>query len=198
MLGSRRSEVSSGDCERLRALLLAVLDDPIGADLPRSARLHFEACDRCRTEMAQDVLLGYALRRSFATARDAEPPDDAWPRLEARLRANPGHRSRVPAASPLVALLVSAGLAVAVLAPISSPRAEPPNLEPTLAAPPPAIVDGTGFLDRGAPTIAARLSVASGAPIVDVQVHGILVRYAETDRPDPAPQGPVGHAFAAI
>jgi hypothetical protein len=109
------------DCARHRAALLDLLEDPVGTSLPAPTRAHLDLCGACRVELADTLLMGFAVRRSLTVPPEGLPPADAWPRLRDRL----WRRQRAPtigrASSPVAGLALAAGLAVAMLAPLGLP-----------------------------------------------------------------------------
>jgi len=123
--GIPRSGGGRGDCVRRRAALLELVEVPAGGALTPGDRAHLESCARCRAEITDLALTAAALRRSFAATRDAEPGEDAWPALRARLLRQRGAGSAGRAASPLAAVVLAAGLAVAMLLPYGLPLAGP-------------------------------------------------------------------------
>jgi hypothetical protein len=115
--------LASGDaCARFRPDLLELLDDPLGTHLSEAARRHLDACSTCRADVAETVLTGVALRRSFLPAASASPSDDAWPRLQARLQRSRGSGDRTGhVASPAAGLALSLVVVLAVLVPFGRP-----------------------------------------------------------------------------
>jgi hypothetical protein len=107
------------ECERYRPSLLVLLVESHGTALPPAARSHLDACDRCRAEVSSMVLAGLAVRRTFATAASAMPPDDSWPRLRHRLERP---RQQLPRfASSVAGLILAAGMATALVFPAVLP-----------------------------------------------------------------------------
>ena len=105
------------DCARLRPALLESAEGGGGAALRPRDRAHLDACARCRHEVTDLALMAIAVRRSLAAAREAEPSAEAWPALRARLLRQRGARTLGRIASPVLAALMAAGLAVAMLVP---------------------------------------------------------------------------------
>jgi hypothetical protein len=121
---ARRVGIASS-CVRYRPALLDLLADPTGAALPPRARAHLDGCAACHLEFTDTVLMGMAVRRSLAPAREALPPGDAWPRLRNRLSRQ--RRTQTPgrAASPLLGVALATGLAIATLVPLGLRLASP-------------------------------------------------------------------------
>jgi anti-sigma factor RsiW len=116
-----RSVRPVAECDRLRPVLLGVLSHPDRTELTAAARDHLEMCGRCRAEIEGMVLAGVAIRRTFAGAASAAPPDDAWPRLRQRL-ARPAQRVPIFASS-LAGLILAVGMATALIVPATLPTA---------------------------------------------------------------------------
>jgi hypothetical protein len=127
----RRLRAMASECVRNRPALLELLADPTGAVLTPPARAHMERCASCRVELADVVLMGIAVRRFLAEAREAQPPSDAWPRLRGRLSRQRRTPAQGRAASSVLGLALAAGLAVATLVPLGLSLASPHALNET-------------------------------------------------------------------
>jgi hypothetical protein len=76
---------------------LLEIDESRAADRSTAAaQRHIEVCDRCRAELTAGLLVQMRLRRLGARLRTLEAPDDAWPRLRARISSEAGAASPDP------------------------------------------------------------------------------------------------------
>jgi len=95
--------VVSPACRAHRAALVDFVDRRELGPATDRALAHLGRCSDCESELEQVALTISVLRRSFAEARRAEPPDDAWPRLRGRVTR--GRSQRRGWASPASALM---------------------------------------------------------------------------------------------
>ena len=103
--------VVSPACRAHRAALVDFVDRRELGPATDRALAHLGRCSDCESELEQVALAINALRRSFAEARRADPPDDAWPRLRGRVTRGPSRRGW---ASPASALMGAALVAMFV------------------------------------------------------------------------------------
>jgi hypothetical protein len=99
-------------CTRHRALLVDFIDRGEVRPATAAALAHLDRCDRCTDAIESTMLTIIALRRVGEATRDAEPREDAWPRLRARIQSLDPRRPAIM--SPLAGIAMSFGL-VAVL-----------------------------------------------------------------------------------
>ncbi len=90
--------------------------DPGAARGVPAALDHLERCRDCELELGATALVVAALRRMADDVDAVEPSPDAWNRLAVAIAPTRERRSIL--ASPLAGLAVSAGLVVALLAPL--------------------------------------------------------------------------------
>jgi hypothetical protein len=187
----------AGECIRHRPALLDLLEDPMGFQLGAPARAHLDSCATCRGELADLVLMSFAVGRSLAEARAARPPDDAWPRLKGRLSRQ--RRSQTPgrAASPVLGLVLAAGIAVALLVPLGRPVASSQLIHE--AGVDPAAIRAAGYRDaedearRLRATVTAGKEASSGNENSRARVE--LVRHEAA--PLPVKRGPARSPLSA-
>jgi hypothetical protein len=92
-------------CSRYRAALIDFVDHGEVRPETAVALAHLDRCQRCTEVVESTIQTITALRRLGDTARDAQPADDAWPRLRARLQAFRSRRRTLM--SPLAGLAMS-------------------------------------------------------------------------------------------
>jgi hypothetical protein len=110
----------ASDCFRVQSALVELLDDPLGEGLDPDSRAHLESCPACRDEITAAMLTSRRLRQTFTMTGTPTPDADAWPRLRDRvLRARAIARVG-RAASPVLGLALSTGLAVALMVPLAA------------------------------------------------------------------------------
>ena len=110
MIDFRRS------CERYRAVLVDFVDHAeVG---PKTARAlgHLERCSRCTEAMESTLLTITALRRYGDDLVPAEPGDDAWARLRARVARQP--QARPSLLYPMARVVLTIGFAALLVTPI--------------------------------------------------------------------------------
>jgi hypothetical protein len=139
-----------GDCVQYRPALLGLLEDPIGVTVAVAARAHLGVCTRCRTEVADAVLLGIGLRRAMAEAAAACPPPDAWPQLRDRVQRGRARPRPGRMASPVTGLALSAGMSIAMLIPLGLPVSDTQPVHE--AGIKPAVATAPGDRDGGVAT----------------------------------------------
>jgi hypothetical protein len=103
-------------CARHRSVLLDLVERrPEPGPATDAALAHLDRCRACEDELAALTLTSLALRRLWAEARTARPPDRAWPAVRDRLGrpSGPSWQSRLPIAG----LAVAAALVALVLGP---------------------------------------------------------------------------------
>ena len=99
-------------CSRHRPLLVDFVDRGEVRPGTAAALAHLDRCAHCTEAIEATILTITALRRLGDMARNVEPPDDAWPRLRARIQSFGPRRPAVM--SPLAGIAMSVGI-VAVL-----------------------------------------------------------------------------------
>lgn len=102
-------------CARHRPVLLDLVDRQERGPATAEALAHLDRCPACEAELVEITLTSLALRRLWADARTARPPEQAWPAVRDRLGRPAGSawRSRIPMAG----LVVGAALVALVLGP---------------------------------------------------------------------------------
>ena len=151
-------------CRRHRSALLDFAVGGLRGPGTSAALDHLEACARCRAEIESTVLAVAALRRLATDASTAQPADDAWPRLRARVTTRPA--SRLGFMSPVAGMAMS--LAIVVAAVVGAPGL--PGSEPEAAGPIVSVasdrlepVEEAWLRDRVAPTRRTPSAPASSA-----------------------------------
>jgi anti-sigma factor RsiW len=104
----------SRSCERHRPLLVDFVDHGEVRAGTTAALAHLDRCERCTDAMESTVLAITALRRLSASAIEAEPAPDAWPRLRARLERR---RRRPKVMSPLAGIAMSFAIVAVLIVP---------------------------------------------------------------------------------
>jgi hypothetical protein len=100
---------------RHRPLLVDFVDHGEVRPGTAAALAHLDRCARCTTAIESTILTITALRRLGDATRGVEPPDDAWPRLRARLQ---GMAPRRPAVmSPLAGIAMSFAIVAVLIVP---------------------------------------------------------------------------------
>jgi hypothetical protein len=187
----------SGECVHHRAALLDLVEDPTGRELAAPARTHLDTCVTCRGELADLVLMSFAVGRSLAEAREARPPADAWPRLRGRLSREQRHQPPGRASSPVLGLMLAAGLAVALLVPLGRPVASSQLIHE--AGVNPAAIKAAGYRDaedearRLRATVNAGKEASSGNE--NSRARAELIRYEAA--PLPVRRGPTRSSLMA-
>jgi hypothetical protein len=102
-------------CSRHRPLLVDFVDRGEVRPGTAAALAHLERCDRCTEAIEATMLTITALRRLGDATVRAEPREDAWPRLRARLQS-PRPR-RLAVMSPLAGVAMSFALVAVVIVP---------------------------------------------------------------------------------
>jgi hypothetical protein len=175
----------ASECVRYRPALLDLLEDPLGFELSGTARAHLDTCATCRDELADLVLMSFAVGRSLAEARAARPPDDAWPRLKGRLSRQRRSETAGRASSPVLGLVLAAGIAVALLVPLGRPVASSQLIHE--AGVNPAAVRAADHRDEEYEARSLRATVRAGKEITqDIdrsRSRADLIRYESA--PDP-------------
>ena len=167
------------ECVHHRAGLLDLLEDSTGPQLTDPARAHLDTCATCRGELADLVLMSFAVGRSLAEAREARPPADAWPRLRGRLSRQQRHQPPGRASSPVAGLMLAAGLAVVLMVPLGRPAASSQLIHE--AGVNPAAIKAAGYRDaedearRLRATVTAGKEASSGSENIRARVE--LIRY---------------------
>jgi hypothetical protein len=116
-------------CSRHRPILMDFIDRGEIHPATGAALAHLDRCARCTEVIEGTVLTITALRRLGADAARVEPPEDAWPRLRARIRQ--WHR-RPAMMSPIAGIAMSFALVAVLVLPIRF--AGGGLVDPTIAA----------------------------------------------------------------
>jgi len=107
-------------CGAHRAALSAFAEHSERDASTAAALDHLDRCRRCQADVAETLLTIHAVRRSFAEARSAEAPPDAWLRLRQRVQ-RPVAGAWAARAS-LAGVLVGAGLVASLFGPTAAFR----------------------------------------------------------------------------
>jgi anti-sigma factor RsiW len=102
-------------CSRHRPLLVDFVDHGEVRPGTAAALAHLDRCARCTETIEATILTITALRRLGDTTRNVEPPDDAWPRLRARIQALGPRRPAVM--SPIAGIAMSVAIVAVLIVP---------------------------------------------------------------------------------
>jgi hypothetical protein len=114
-------------CTRFRPVLVDFVDRGEIGPATGAALAHLDRCGRCTDAIESTMLTITALRRLGEEAAWAQPRADAWPRLHARISAQPVARPTL--VYPMARVVLTIGLAGLLLTPIrlaETPRREVP------------------------------------------------------------------------
>lgn len=102
-------------CSRHRPLLVDFVDRGEVRPGTAAALAHLDRCAHCTEAIEATILTITALRRLGDMARNVEPPDDAWPRLRARIQALGPRRPAVM--SPIAGIAMSFAIVAVLIVP---------------------------------------------------------------------------------
>jgi len=102
-------------CLRHRPLLVDFVDHGEVRPGTAAALAHLDRCARCTDAIESTILTITALRRLGEAARDAQPSEDAWPRLRTRIQSVGPRRPAVM--SPIAGLAMSFAIVAVLIVP---------------------------------------------------------------------------------
>jgi hypothetical protein len=102
-------------CVRHRPLLVDFVDHGEVRPGTAAALAHLDRCARCTDAIESTILTITALRRLGEATRDAQPSEDAWPRLRSRIQALGPRRPAVM--SPLAGIAMSFAIVAMLIVP---------------------------------------------------------------------------------
>jgi hypothetical protein len=137
-------------CTRYRPVLVDFVDRGELGPSTGVALAHLDRCGRCTEAIESTMLTITALRRLGEEATAVQPAADAWPRLQARIAAQPAARNTL--VYPMARAVLTIGLAGLLVTPIHlAETATHETPAASIAAPAaagPRLVTTTSFTNR--------------------------------------------------